>query len=211
MKTITLGKEGNQPFAIKGSYVSRHHAQITIDDNGAWTLRDLNSTNGTYIRNETTGKLIRITQIRITPMTFISLGSDNTLGCSFYARQVTAPGNFNDEFLSMRERQREIDGQIERVEKRGSLVNIAAWGMVAAIIGIVYLLTDDHGSGMMIMRMGLFGAIPRIVPILFNTKKRTKRLRRQAELFRQCPNPECQHVLSQREIEQLNCAKCHCH
>lgn len=205
MKTITLGKEGNQPFAIKGSYVSRHHAEITIDDNGAWTLRDLNSTNGTYIRNETTGKLIRITQIRITPMTFISLGSNNTLGCSFYARQVTAPGNFSEELLYMRSKQEEIEKQIERMDRLEIIIRVSAWIIMAGISAIIYQVFNNKVMG------GGFGVLSLIAPMLFNTKKRTKRLRRQAELFRQCPNPECQHVLSQREIEQLNCAKCHCH
>ena len=52
MKTIVLGREGTQPFKIKNEDVSRQHAQITIDDHGEWVLEDLNSSNGTFIRNE---------------------------------------------------------------------------------------------------------------------------------------------------------------
>lgn len=211
MKTITLGKEGNQPFAIKGSYVSRHHAEITIDDNGAWTLRDLNSTNGTYIRNETTGKLIRITQIRITPMTFISLGSNNTLGCSFYARQITATGNFSEELLYMRNKQQEIEEQIERIEKRDRIINFAAITLGVVAAALFFFISDNRNGLANLSRMGISLVLPKLISLFFDTSKERKRLRRKAELFRQCPNPECQHVLSQREIEQLNCAKCHCH
>ena len=52
MKQILLGTEGNQPFKITQQGVSRQHARITIGDDGIWTLEDLNSTNGTFIRNE---------------------------------------------------------------------------------------------------------------------------------------------------------------
>ena len=77
MKTIILGKEGNQPFKINADAngVSRRHAQITITDSNEWYIEDLNSTNGTYIRDEKTGLLIPIAgKRRITPMTFIFLG-----------------------------------------------------------------------------------------------------------------------------------------
>ena len=43
MKTITIGKQGDQPFEIKQEGVSREHAKLTINDNGGWMLEDLNS------------------------------------------------------------------------------------------------------------------------------------------------------------------------
>ena len=52
MKQFILGTEGNQPFEIKQTGVSHQHARVTIDDNGVWTLEDLNSTNGTFVRDE---------------------------------------------------------------------------------------------------------------------------------------------------------------
>ena len=52
MKEFIIGKEGTQKFLIPltKTRVSRQHARITIDDNGVWTLEDLNSTNGTLDR-----------------------------------------------------------------------------------------------------------------------------------------------------------------
>ena len=40
MKTIILGRTGNQPFKIDDDAdgVSRQHAQITITDNNEWDL-----------------------------------------------------------------------------------------------------------------------------------------------------------------------------
>ena len=64
MKTIILGREGNQPFPIKDEFdgVSRKHAQITINDHGDWFLEDLDSANGTYIRDESTGEMLPVTK-----------------------------------------------------------------------------------------------------------------------------------------------------
>jgi len=53
METIILGRKGDQPFAITADGVSSQHAKITIDGD-KWTLEDLHSTNGTFIRDEKT-------------------------------------------------------------------------------------------------------------------------------------------------------------
>ena len=87
MKTILLGKSGDQPFDIEQQGVSREHARLTIDDDGQWVLNDLDSSNGTYIRNEN-GDWERISKKKITPSTFICLGPDNANGCKFFARHV---------------------------------------------------------------------------------------------------------------------------
>ena len=49
---IIIGKQGNQPFPLTESSISRHHAILHVDDKtGKVYLRDNNSTNGTYILN----------------------------------------------------------------------------------------------------------------------------------------------------------------
>ena len=48
---IILGKNGNQPFPLTESSISRHHASFHLDErSGKMTLRDEKSTNGTYIQ-----------------------------------------------------------------------------------------------------------------------------------------------------------------
>ena len=49
---IIIGREGNQPFPITQDGVSGRHASLTIRTDGTWVLEDLNSMNGTYIRNK---------------------------------------------------------------------------------------------------------------------------------------------------------------
>ena len=52
MKTIYIGKNAENDYVINAPTVSRKHAVITVDDNGTVTIKDLNSTNGTYVNGE---------------------------------------------------------------------------------------------------------------------------------------------------------------
>ena len=47
---IIIGKQGNQPFKLTESSISRQHALFHLDEaTGKMSLRDSNSTNGTWI------------------------------------------------------------------------------------------------------------------------------------------------------------------
>jgi pSer/pThr/pTyr-binding forkhead associated (FHA) protein/ribosomal protein L40E len=48
--TITLGREGNDVNFPDDPYISGHHAEISIGPDGRFTLNDLGSKNGTFIR-----------------------------------------------------------------------------------------------------------------------------------------------------------------
>ena len=52
MKEIIIGRNGTQKVKISAEGVSGQHASLTIRDDGQLVLKDLDSTNGTYIRNE---------------------------------------------------------------------------------------------------------------------------------------------------------------
>jgi hypothetical protein len=55
----------------EGSYVSRKHAKITMDD-GVWKIEDLGSSNGTFILKD---DFERVTDAEITDGTEIALGN----------------------------------------------------------------------------------------------------------------------------------------
>lgn len=76
-KQIIIGKEGNQPFALRDPKVSRRHAVLMIDDNGQLQLQDKQSTNGTFIYNGQ--QFVRIQPLkyyRVSPDTMVQLGPD---------------------------------------------------------------------------------------------------------------------------------------
>ena len=47
-RTVTIGRAGTNQIVIKDERTSRQHAEIFIT-RGAWTLRDLDSRNGTFV------------------------------------------------------------------------------------------------------------------------------------------------------------------
>lgn len=75
---ILIGKQGNQPFPITEASVSRQHAVLKIDDaTKRMTLRDNNSTNGTWILSGSGFK--RLTgEMPVTPETLVRVGAVQT-------------------------------------------------------------------------------------------------------------------------------------
>ncbi len=49
MKTIKIGKNATNDIVINDETVSRNHALLTVTDTGEVTIKDLNSTNGTFV------------------------------------------------------------------------------------------------------------------------------------------------------------------
>lgn len=74
---ILIGKEGNQPFAIADSKVSRRHALLQSDDHGRLQIVDLNSTNGTYLYNGYSFERLESNRpYPVTPESMIQLGPE---------------------------------------------------------------------------------------------------------------------------------------
>jgi len=73
---VLVGKQGNQPFPLTESTISRQHAIVHVDtDTGQIKLRDNNSTNGTWIlANDGTFKRVA-GEVVVRPETTIRLGA----------------------------------------------------------------------------------------------------------------------------------------
>ena len=48
---MIIGRSSDNEIYIRSKFVSRHHAQLIIDDTGC-TIEDLNSTNGIFIEDQ---------------------------------------------------------------------------------------------------------------------------------------------------------------
>lgn len=210
MRTIILGKEGNQPFPITAEGVSRRHACITIDDDGIWILEDMDSCNGTFIRNETDGTLSRIARIGITPMTFICLGPDNAKGCCFYARQVLQEnyGKFTAEYEYLNEKEDLFSEQVRRIERNSKALNIVKAVLPVLLFAVSFAILPGMGPVSMVVR-GAASALPTVlIQVFYNPTELKKKIKATQENFFHCPNPCCSNRLTSKEIRNMRCSKC---
>jgi pSer/pThr/pTyr-binding forkhead associated (FHA) protein len=58
MKILTIGRRGAD-IVIDDDSVSRHHAELTVTDNGKFYLLDCGSSNGTEVRDASGWKSIK--------------------------------------------------------------------------------------------------------------------------------------------------------
>lgn len=205
MEQILLGTEGNQPFPITQSGVSRHHAKITIDDDGKWILEDLKSTNGTFIRDHK-GNMRRISSVNIEPMTFICLGPENSNGCSFYACHIKEGKNYIKEYEYLNDLEDKFDTQLEKIEE-----NIKRQKWIILIINILVVLASLINSVPSDVRMNMLRIAPLFTAafaVFYDVNEKKKKIASQREKFHQCPNPKCSHVLKTSEIREMRCGKC---
>ena len=203
---IIIGTEGEQPFKIKGGGVSRRHAEVEIlgeGDNARWTLRDLDSTNGTFVRDDN-GEMIPVGKKAISPMTFISLGPDNSKGCSFYARQLLHPGGFTEEYEFINEKEDEYEEKLEAIDKKARLIK---WVIFAInIVIVVFSIAIENQMSLWILRSGTI--LSTFFAAIYDANGSKKRLKKRYEQFHHCPNPECSHKLNTAEIRNMRCQKC---
>lgn len=196
METIILGRKGDQPFAITADGVSSQHAKITIDGD-KWTLEDLHSTNGTFIRDEK-GGVRRIVKVDITPQTFIYLGPKSSEGCFFYAQQVKTPGDFHTEYHFMNEKLKELELRVKKEERLSWVIKLTTFTLTIVLICVI----ND------IQMMRVVAMISPLVTLLYDPRKRIKKIREKFARFFDCPNPKCSNNLSKTSIENRRCPEC---
>jgi len=206
MKELIIGSGGQQPFGIKQSGVSNHHAKLTIDDQGQWILEDLNSTNGTFVRDDN-GDMRRISKSAITPMTFICLGPDNANGCSFYAKQLEKQSNFTEEFLYIQKIVENFSQKMEKIDRKSELIRKSV--AVVSIIAFFMSFTLEPSKAITAMRFS--SAFSALVSLLFNMNKAKKAVQSKREKYLSCPNPHCSNKLSTKDVQNMQCPKCKAH
>lgn len=217
-----------QPFSYKTlqPWMSRKHATITIDDNGYWWLEDRWSTNGTYIREED-GNFRKIGdkehpgKCRITPMTFVKLGIDDATGCCcFYAKQAERYGDFDEEFEFIENKQNELS-EIEKrsIRKIKNVSNTIEFYLPIVLVVFIFLFVKPYikgeDGGIFAVLGGGFGFVmifSRMAKSFYAPQERKKQIEKEfkeaKKSFSNCPNPLCNHVLTENEIARMRCQSC---
>ena len=206
---VTLGTQGNQPFEIKSPFVSRTHARVDIHDN-TWTLTDLNSANGTFIRDDTDGTFKRVSTVNITPLTYICLGPPNSKGCCFFARQLQAPGNYDAEYAFINGKEDEYEEELKNIETIGKRLTLLKPILMVVLMVLSFVVYKAQGMEAMIIRTVCASIPSAIIQVAYSPSREKKKLNQQYETYRQCPNPACQQRLRTDDIRSYDCPKCHC-
>ena len=209
MKEIIIGRNGDQPFKITAEGVSARHASLTIRDDGRWVLKDLDSTNGTYIRDEHY-QYVRIAVKIIDENTVIRLGNDDSIrSIQFMAVQLIKekPDDFSKEFEELR---KNLESCIAKKNDMDKMVSRLSYAPLAcsAIIGVVTMNMSISPWGLRCLFI-----IPTLLSPLINNygNKKKKELAKEIRNNFICPNPKCRYPLSETEIRRGQCGKCKCH
>lgn len=204
---IIVGKEGNQPFPIKNAGVSRQHARITVEG-GRWTLEDLDSTNGTFVR-DADGSYIRVSRIGIEEDTVVRLGDESSNGYSFMAHHVLEenPENYAYEFSRLREWRDAFRQERERCQSANRTKALVQIVFSMVVLGVTFIPAIDSKIQMMILRVGLL--VPPLYNFFVSGKNRMQKIydRQQAVLV--CPR--CGRPLTDFEINKEICMACKAH
>ena len=210
MREFIIGKNHAEPIAIPASKsaVSGTHVKITVsDDRKTWVLEDLNSTNGTYIRDDE-GNFRQVYKCYITEKTIIRLGGQGITSFAFMAHRVfvSDPTDYSYEFGVMVQDYMAIKQEIttrEQINKNHNSIRI-----FAPIIGLGLSCCIPSGSQLAMWGIRLSITIPTfLVGWLFrkDADKLKEILNKKAKLF-MCPR--CGKPLADHFVQQHYCPSC---
>lgn len=190
--------------------VSGNHVKITISDNGDWYLEDLNTPNGTYIKDEN-GDFQRVFNLNIRESDVIRLGNGGVNSFIFTAHRVIEKENsYEYEFRQLKKRlarQREEEAEKEkRIELNGWISKCSGLVVILICGALGYFGNINIDPN---VRYVLIACAPVVVGLIFNgDSKKFKALKKRRERILVCPNPKCGKPLTEFDIEQGQCSRC---
>lgn len=188
--------------------VSGRHAMISINDDDVWMLQDLDSTNGTYVRDGD-GEFHRIYSKCISEKDVVRLGGGGAGSFVFVAHRVTDDSDsYAYEFRQLRKllvAQRAAETSLERRNELygwlSKLSGLAAIGLCAGLDALCGINIDAY------TRYFLIACAPVAVGLAFaGRSKSMKKLRKKREKILVCP--KCGKPLSEYDIEDGQCSRC---
>lgn len=209
MPTIIIGKQGDQKFPIKNAGVSRQHARITIEG-GHWILEDLDSTNGTFVR-DADGVYQRVSRTEIKEDTMVRLGDESSNGYAFMAHHVVEddPENYSYEFARLAEWRDDFKKERERCQKSQRNRGLVQILISVVVIAVSYLpfLSEEPRLQLAVMRVGML--LPPIYIFFASGKNRMQRIFDRQQRILVCPR--CGRPLADYEITKQMCMTCKAH
>lgn len=217
-QTFDVGRKGNQNFPITGrEKVSDLHARVSVDDDGVWTLEDLDSVNGTYIVNQR-GDIVQIRKKHITAFTRVVLADTTAMGFSFFPYHLTVrdPKDYREEFRyvikqyqHMKEERAKLEERIKLRRVRMSLIPVVA----SCILGIALRVAFSDSPNITFLIIGLMSAVTASLNVLityYNNKDQSmKDFAGRIQRLVMCPH--CGKLLSDYDLTNQICPFCKAH
>lgn len=144
---ILIGKHGNQPFKLTEPSISREHALFHKDEvTGRMTLRDKNSTNGTWIMAND-GRFKRLVgEAPVGPNTIVRLGAKHT----FMIKELLAGGDGHGGYDAGGKKSVAVDisnlravyekYQQDKMSLEAKTSNIMMWRMTSLSLGSIFAI-----------------------------------------------------------------------
>lgn len=144
---ILIGKHGNQPFKLTEPSISREHALFHKDEvTGRMTLRDKNSTNGTWIMAND-GRFKRLVgEAPVGPNTIVRLGAKHT----FMIKELLAGGDGYGGYDAGGKKSVAVDishlravyekYQQDKMSLEAKTSNIMMWRMTSLSLGSIFAI-----------------------------------------------------------------------
>lgn len=144
---ILIGKHGNQPFKLTEPSISREHALFHKDEvTGRMTLRDNNSTNGTWIMAND-GRFKRLVgEAPVGPNTIVRLGAKHT----FMIKELLAGGDGHGGYDAGGKKSVAVDishlravyekYQQDKMSLETKTSNIMMWRMTSLSLGSIFAI-----------------------------------------------------------------------
>lgn len=135
MKIITVGRELGNDIVIGDSYVGRHHLELIKDEAGTYFVRDLNSTNGTFVNGQ------RITgEVPIDEHDIIRIGNTTLPWISYFVNSGETEVEEEEIPARKRRRKRTPEEEQARKEKRKkAFAGVGKW-LLRTIVSIGTML-----------------------------------------------------------------------
>lgn len=135
---ITIGKANDNEYVVNDPSVSRHHAQLTYEEEGHWILEDLGSTNGTFVNG------IQIARKQVTSKDVIKLGDSYVFNL---AEVLKANNDYSEEFAALKQ---VYDNYIQakiKIQSSNQFKTRLLQSLPFALPGIIGVLIGFSGKG----------------------------------------------------------------
>lgn len=210
-----IGRTSASPVKIPAEKVgvSGIHVKITVSENGTWELEDLNSTNGTYLRDNN-GNFQRVFKKIISENTIIRLGQEGHDSFVFTAhRAIASDPSYTYEFKQLRKQLKSIieeEAILERKNQRNMKIVKAASPIALGLCVLAQYgipgLNERADLNLWISRIAM-GIAPVVIGAFFGIDTQAvKALKQKRAKVLTCP--QCGYPISEFDIQNMQCSRC---